>query len=79
MTTVRSMLESIANVTKDKKGAVELPLAGRIFTRRMMSRYWNNSSFAAFNLCGAILRQGVFAAKINQVRVSRRQLKHTTN
>lgn len=39
----------------------------RICTRKMMSRYWENFSPFALDLCGAIMRQGVFIEKMNKL------------
>lgn len=36
----------------------------RLCTRKMMSRYWDNFSPFALDLCGAIMRQGVFVDKM---------------
>ena len=64
----------------DKKGLSKLKdvttmrtnvsLTARRQTRKMMSRYWQNSSFAALDLCGAIIRQGVFSEKMCKVGLS---------
>jgi hypothetical protein len=61
----------------DKKGFSKLKdvttvrtnvsLTARRQTRKMMSRYWQNSSFAALDLCGAVIRQGVFSEKMCKV------------
>lgn len=36
----------------------------KITTRKMMSRYWENFSPFALDLCGAVMRQGVFVEKM---------------
>ncbi|KAL7948262.1 hypothetical protein V8C42DRAFT_351505 [Trichoderma barbatum] len=36
----------------------------KITTRKMMSRYWENFSPFALDLCGAVMRQGVFIEKM---------------
>lgn len=60
MNTVRDLIEGLGDVNA-------MPLAGRIYTTNMLSRYRQNSTFAAVDLCGAIIRQGVFSAKMIQV------------
>lgn len=52
---------------KDVATPKKLSLAARRQTRKMMSRYWQNWSFAALDLSGAILRQGVFSEKMCKV------------
>jgi hypothetical protein len=37
----------------------------KISIRRMMSRYWNNSSMFALDLVGAVIRQGSFIEKMH--------------
>ncbi|KAF3483895.1 uncharacterized protein GIQ15_03219 [Arthroderma uncinatum] len=39
----------------------------RIAVRRMMSRYWENSSPFALDLVGAVVRQGVFIDKMDKI------------
>ncbi|KAM5449840.1 hypothetical protein MaudCBS49596_004602 [Microsporum audouinii] len=39
----------------------------RIAIRRMMSRYWENSSPFALDLIGAVIRQGVFIDKMDKI------------
>ncbi|KAK2841676.1 hypothetical protein FQN49_006020 [Arthroderma sp. PD_2] len=39
----------------------------RIAIRRMMSRYWENSSPFALDLVGAVIRQGVFIDKMDKI------------
>lgn len=39
----------------------------RISVRRMMSRYWENFSPFALDLCGAVMRQGIFAEKMARI------------
>jgi hypothetical protein len=41
-----------------------LPREAKIATRKMMSRYWENFSPFALDLCGAVMRQGVFIDKM---------------
>ncbi|KAK3693374.1 hypothetical protein B0T22DRAFT_505080 [Podospora appendiculata] len=42
------------------------PIA-RISVRKMMSRYWENFSPFALDLCGAVMRQGIFAEKMFKI------------
>ncbi|KAM7186669.1 hypothetical protein V8F20_011302 [Naviculisporaceae sp. PSN 640] len=44
-----------------------LPPGARIATRKMMSRYWENFSPFALDLAGAVIRQGVFIAKMYRI------------
>ncbi|OAX80360.1 hypothetical protein ACJ72_05311 [Emergomyces africanus] len=39
----------------------------RIATRKMMSRYWDNSSPFALDLVGAVIRQGTFIGKMDNI------------
>jgi uncharacterized membrane protein YgcG len=39
----------------------------KVAIRRMMSRYWNNSSPFALDLVGAVVRQGAFISKMHQI------------
>ncbi|EGX94974.1 hypothetical protein CCM_03246 [Cordyceps militaris CM01] len=39
----------------------------RLSTRKMMSRYWDNFSPFALDLCGAVMRQGIFVDKMVQL------------
>jgi hypothetical protein len=41
-----------------------LPVDSRIAVRKMMSRYWENFSLFALDLCGAVMRQGIFVEKM---------------
>ncbi|KAK3393886.1 hypothetical protein B0H63DRAFT_387233 [Podospora didyma] len=36
----------------------------RICVRKMMSRYWENFSYFALDLCGGVMRQGIFIEKM---------------
>ncbi|KAK4096990.1 hypothetical protein N658DRAFT_562095 [Parathielavia hyrcaniae] len=53
----------LINGVISRKG-YQLPVESRIAVRKMMSRYWENSSFFALDLCGAVMRQGVFVEKM---------------
>ncbi|KAI9924749.1 hypothetical protein MW887_006605 [Aspergillus wentii] len=43
------------------------PLADRMTFRRMMSRYWDNESPFALDLVGAVIRQGSFIQKMDNI------------
>lgn len=45
-------------------GRGRLTVEARICVRKMMSRYWENFSPFALDLSGAVLRQGIFTAKM---------------
>ncbi|KAL2255371.1 hypothetical protein VTK26DRAFT_3506 [Humicola hyalothermophila] len=47
-----------------RSSSYELPTESRIAVRKMMSRYWLNFGFFALDLCGAVMRQGVFIEKM---------------
>ncbi|KAH8693824.1 hypothetical protein BGW36DRAFT_361660 [Talaromyces proteolyticus] len=72
MTVLRSLIESIM---RDKKiitqanGARRSPLRKeqRIAIRRMMSHYWENSSVFGLDLVGAVIRQGTFVQKMDDI------------
>lgn len=52
---------------KNKDMAYRLAQEARIQVRKMMSRYWGNSSSFALELGGAVLRQGIFTEKMYKV------------
>jgi hypothetical protein len=56
-------------LTKANKTTISKSLrrGERIAVRRMMSRYWENSSPFALDLVGAVLRQGVFVEKMKAI------------
>lgn len=41
--------------------------AERVSIRKMMSRYWENSSIFALDLIGAVIRQGTFIEKMHTI------------
>lgn len=41
--------------------------AERLSIRKMMSRYWENSSIFALDLIGAVIRQGTFIEKMHSI------------
>ncbi|KAF5231633.1 hypothetical protein FANTH_13300, partial [Fusarium anthophilum] len=74
METVRKLIESEAllkpsalatingKVASGRAGLV--PAFSKVCIRKMMSRYWENFSPFALDLCGAVMRQGIFAEKM---------------
>lgn len=52
-----------AGLTKGKK----MLRAERVSIRKMMSRYWENSSIFALDLIGAVIRQGTFIEKMHSI------------
>ena len=48
-------------------GAARPSRSARIGIRRMMGRYWNNSSPFALDLVGAVIRQGAFVEKMHNI------------
>lgn len=54
----------------DMKKSYRLGQEARIHVRKMMSRYWANSSSFALELGGAVLRQGIFTEKMYKVCMS---------
>ncbi|KAI0456358.1 hypothetical protein F5B21DRAFT_159247 [Xylaria acuta] len=48
----------------DMKKNYRLGQEARVHVRKMMSRYWGNSSLFALELGGAVLRQGIFTEKM---------------
>ncbi|KAI9172315.1 hypothetical protein HJFPF1_01815 [Paramyrothecium foliicola] len=83
MAMVRDMMERITHPKGDikalqnvegKRGikgvrdaTLRISLISRQQTRRMMARYWQNSTFAALDLNGAVMRQGVFSQKMVKI------------
>lgn len=77
MDTVRELVEkAISNgdhvrilneQIKVGKYATRLTLESRVCLRKMMGRYWENASPFALDLSGAVMRQGVFTAKMVQI------------
>ena len=72
MTGIRDLIEQGIN---DKRylrsisgiGGTRLTRAGKIGIRRMMSRYWENSTPFALDLVGAVIRQGSFIEKMHNI------------
>jgi hypothetical protein len=76
MNDVRDMIESAIKdrvmIKKVNRAAVRSPTgllvnAEKLSIRRMMSRYWENTSIFALELGGAVLRQSVFVDKMHDL------------
>lgn len=61
-------LKDTSMLRKANKGNFRIPSkTERISIRRMMSRYWDNSSIFSMDLVGAVVRQGSFIAKMHSI------------
>lgn len=69
-TKVLQNVEGKKGIKGVKDATLKVSLKSRQHTRRMMARYWQNSTFAALDLNGAVLRQGIFTQKMVKVRGS---------
>ncbi|KAI1262938.1 hypothetical protein F5Y18DRAFT_146629 [Xylariaceae sp. FL1019] len=49
---------------RDLRKRYRLGQEARVAVRKMMSRYWGNSSLFALDLVGAVMRQGIFTEKM---------------
>lgn len=71
MDTVRNMIQKLlvdgAALREIEGVRGRLRLESRICVRKMMSRYWENFSPFALDLAGAVMRQGIFTAKMTQI------------
>ncbi|PGH02156.1 hypothetical protein AJ79_07702 [Helicocarpus griseus UAMH5409] len=72
MTMVRNFIEESLNdskqVSRARKGSPSiLTKEERTAIRKMMSRYWENSSPFALDLVGAVIRQGTFIKKMDDI------------
>lgn len=72
MTDIRAEIERfLKNKSYIKKANFSssggLKRAEKIAIRRMMSRYWDNSSIFALDLVGAVIRQGSFVEKMHSI------------
>ena len=71
LNSVRAIVEAglkDAKLVRKARGAHivgRIKLGERVAIRRMMSRYWNNSSVFALDLVGAVIRQGSFIEKMH--------------
>ncbi|KAJ5332198.1 hypothetical protein MYU51_007503 [Penicillium brevicompactum] len=54
-------------VNKKTLSSGDPSLAEKISLRNMLSRYWDNSSPFAINLIGAVIRQGTFVGKMDDI------------
>ncbi|KAI1488442.1 hypothetical protein F5X96DRAFT_671707 [Biscogniauxia mediterranea] len=63
-----STVKNIENV-KGKEALKQYRLGkdARMFTRKMMSRYWGNFTPFALELSGAVMRQGIFTEKMYKI------------
>lgn len=75
METVKSLVEEVLRdptrlsrinsmPTRWKNTRYRIPPKSKNCVRKMMSRYWENFSPFALDLCGAVMRQGVFVDKM---------------
>jgi len=60
----RSMVREIDAVPSSSQARYRLHADARICVRKMMSRYWDNFSPFALDLCAAVMRQGIFVEKM---------------
>ncbi|PSR84241.1 hypothetical protein BD289DRAFT_368883 [Coniella lustricola] len=73
METVRARIEQILQDPKALRAINDCTVprrsmrTGLICLRKMMSRYWDNSRPFALELGGAVMRQGIFTAKMFQI------------
>ncbi|KAF5023479.1 hypothetical protein F66182_4479 [Fusarium sp. NRRL 66182] len=73
METVRKMIENDALLKQSALATIldtsssknlTIPQKSRMCIRKMMSRYWDNPSPFALDLCGAVMRQCIFTEKM---------------
>ena len=69
---IRELMEIIMNNKNDMRevrgsGSHNMMRFERVAIRRMMSRYWDNSSPFAMDLVGAVIRQGQFVEKMHNI------------
>lgn len=73
MSSVREVIEEYMSITELVKQAKHYKGSSKLFPdeglalRRMMSRYWENSSAFAVDLVGAVIRQGSFVEKMHTI------------
>ncbi|TQW05155.1 alpha-ketoglutarate-dependent sulfonate dioxygenase [Cordyceps javanica] len=76
MDTVKLLIEGVAKNGEEVRHIDSIPESrkrygmrrvSRVSTRKMMSRYWENFSPFALDLCGAVMRQGIFVDKMVQL------------
>ena len=61
----RSVIKKVNNKSVFESGVMRRP--ERVAIRKMMSRYWENSSPFALELGGAVIRQSIFVEKMNSL------------
>ncbi|KAK5634944.1 hypothetical protein RRF57_010656 [Xylaria bambusicola] len=59
-------VESVVDL-RERKKRYRLGRDARVHVRKMMSRYWGNSSPFALELGGAVMRQGIFTEKMYKI------------
>ncbi|CAI6085788.1 unnamed protein product [Clonostachys chloroleuca] len=65
LTDSRKVDQLVARIPSSHRiGRAMLPAVAGVAIRKMMSRYWDNFSAFALDLCGAVMRQGVFVEKM---------------
>jgi hypothetical protein len=74
MTGVKKLIESLmadikvlGSIHSNARYAFRLQREQRISIRRMMSHYWENSSIFGLDLVGAVIRQGTFIQKMDNL------------
>lgn len=74
MTTVRKIIESlmsdisiVISINGGRRNSYRLKREQRISIRRMMAHYWENSSIFGLDLVGAVIRQGTFIQKMDNL------------
>ncbi|KAL8777401.1 MAG: hypothetical protein Q9213_007873 [Squamulea squamosa] len=67
MNDVRSVIEMGIRDFQSRRLLTKRLREQRFAIRKMMSRYWNNSSMFALDLGGAIIRQGTFIEKMHAI------------
>jgi hypothetical protein len=67
--TIETYMQRVPGLPRKSRHALLLKTsrAGRVAIRRMMSRYWDNSSIFALDLVGAVVRQGSFIEKMHNI------------
>jgi hypothetical protein len=61
----KSAMKKVNNKSVFESGTLKRP--ERLATRKMMSRYWDNTSIFALELGGAVIRQSVFVDKMSNI------------
>lgn len=63
----RCLIDGISEVSYLYSKNHKVSFLARSGIRHMMSRYWGNFSILGLDLCGAVMRQGVFTEKMTKV------------